>query len=187
MRRWLHLFEGNHEKLLCALIWAEDLRCFMFPKKSNCIELYYAVPNWNCENVTSKIVIFIGSDALLASFIRRKPWKIAVCVDLSRGFKMFYVSEKLKLHWAVLSCIELHSSALNCIESHWAALSCTEFWRFIVERALSKTWAYSMIFQTALSCIELHSSALNCIELHWAASSCTEFWRFIVERALCKT
>ena len=65
---------------------------------------------------------------------------ISVFNDFSNCIELYWAAFVcIELYWAAVSCIVLHWSALNCIELHWAALSCTDFWRFIVELALSKT------------------------------------------------
>ena len=67
---------------------------------------------------TSETIVFIGPNALLASFLRRKPWKSGVCVDLSRGFKTFYVPEKDAVHTVIFTfkaaCITFKVAYITC-------------------------------------------------------------------------
>ena len=128
MRRWLHFFEGNHEKLLCALIWAEDLRCFMFPKNWNCIELYWAV--LSCIELHSSALNCIESHW---AFVCIELYWIALsCIELYwvleihrrtrtvQNMGVFNVfSNCIELYWAAFVCIELYWIALSCIELYW--------------------------------------------------------------------
>ena len=51
------------------------------------------------------------------------------------------------------------------VEDSQIPLVCKEFWRFIVELALSKTYAHSMFFQVSLNFIELHWAPLSFINV----------------------
>ena len=107
----------------------------------------------------------------------------AVCVDLSRGFKMFYVCEKFKLHWAVLSCIELYWAAFVCIELYWIALSCIELYWVLEIHRRTRTVQNMSVFNDFSNCIELYWAAFVRIELYWIALSCIElYWVFEIHR-----